>query len=55
MKVTVDEKNQNNQNRNTGSNKNLNINSNSLVSKEVDKATADMRLSESNLEYNMDE
>ena len=54
MKITVDEKTQNNQNKNTGSNKNLNTN-NTLVSKDIDKATSDMRLSDSNLEYNMDE
>jgi len=54
MKITVDEKTQNSQNRNTGSNKNLNVN-NTLVSKDIDKATADMRLSDSNLEYNSDE
>ena len=55
MKTTVDDKTQNNQNRNTSSNKILNTNSNSLVSKEIDKATSDVRLSDSNLEYNMDE
>ena len=55
MKITVEEKPQNNQNKNAGSNKNLNTNSNTLVSKDIDKATSDMRLSDSNLEYNMDE